>query len=302
MESKETRSASIELFIAMVISGSIGLFVVKSGQIPTNVVFFRCAIALLCLAPYCFWRGYIRRDYFAPRILLPIVIAGVLMVANWVLLFKAFPLTSISLATIVYHINPFIVMLLGMIFLRQLVTRNDIAWTCLAFIGLIFTMNSDGALAMPSGSEAYGLVLVLFATSMYAGTVILTKLTGNTPPAFIILIQTFVGTLVLLPFADFSSFPQSPQQWIFIVTLGVLHTFVLYCLVFSAYQKLSVSVIAILSFVYPISTVVFDYFFFDHLITYWQIFGAALIFLGTIGIKMSWNILPAARSSKTTTN
>src|SRR5690606_1008098 len=104
-------------------------------------------------APYCLWRGFVRREYFAPKVLLPIVTAGILMVANWVLLFKAFPLTSISLATIVYHINPFIVMLFGMVFLGQLVSRNDIAWTVLAFIGLIFTMNTNGGLSIPNASE-----------------------------------------------------------------------------------------------------------------------------------------------------
>ncbi|MFP3541481.1 EamA family transporter, partial [Pseudomonas sp. SIMBA_044] len=85
--------------------------------------------------------------------------------------------------------------------------------------------------------------------SLYAGTVILTKLTKNTPPALIVMIQTFVGIFVLLPFADFSALPETSSQWGYIITLGVIHTFLLYCLIFSAYQKLNVSVIAILSFV-----------------------------------------------------
>ena len=292
METKPTHTGSLELFIAMIISGSIGVLIIKSGQQPANVVFFRCVFAFLCLAPYCLYRGYIKRGFFKMHTLLPIVIAGILMVVNWVLLFKAFPLTSISLATLVYHINPFIVMLLGTVFLGQLVTRNDLAWTGLAFAGLALTMNTNGSFSLPSRSESLGLLLVLCATSLYAGTVILTKLTKNTPPALIVMIQTFVGIFVLLPFADFSALPETSYQWGCIITLGVIHTFLLYCLIFSAYQKLNVSVIAILSFAYPISTVVFDYLFFDHLITYWQVIGATLILLSTIGMKMTWKILP----------
>ena len=297
METKPSaRQGSIELFVAMVISGSIGLFVIKSEQSPANVVFFRCAFAFMCLAPFCLWRGYIKREYFKISTLLLVVVAGVFMVVNWVLLFKAFPLVSISLATIVYHINPFIVMLLGALFLGQLVTLNDIAWAGVAFVGLLLVMNINGGLGgfdLPGRSEVLGLALVLCATSLYAGTVILTKMTINTPPAFIVMIQTFVGVFILMPFTDFTALPGTLYQWWYVVALGVIHTFLLYCLIFSAYQKLDISIIAVLSFVYPVSTVFFDYVFFDHLISYWQLSGAALILLSAVGMKMSWKLLPA---------
>lgn len=298
MKTKESTSASIELFIAMLISGSIGVLVVKSEQPAINVVFFRCAIAFLCLAPYCYFRGLIHSNYWTPRILIPISVAGILMISNWVLLFMAFPLTSISLATLVYHINPFIVMVLGAVFLRQNVTRNDVAWAGLAFVGLALTVNSGSGLAFPSGSEAYGLLLVLIASSLYAGTVILTKLTKDVSPAFIVLVQTGIGALILLPFTDLSESPKTVQQWGLILTLGVVHTFILYCLIFSAYQKLSIAVISIFSFIYPLSTIVFDYVFFNHLINAWQGAGALLILLGTVGIKLGWNILRNVNTTK----
>lgn len=300
MDSKRSCFGTLELMLAMVISGSIGVFVIKSGQQPANVVFFRCACAFLCLVPYCYWRGYLRAKYFKVNILLPVVIAGVLMVINWVLLFKAFPVTTISLATIVYHVNPFVVMLLSVVFLRQSITRNDIAWSVLAFVGLLLAMSNNGKFILPGYSERMGLLLVLCATTLYAGTVILTKLTGDTPPALIVMIQTLVGVFILFPFADFSALPGSAVEWEFIVALGVVHTFVLYCLVFSAYQKLDISVIAIMSFIYPVSAVVFDYLFFDYVITYWQVAGAALIFLGTVGIKLAWKIIPATTRKKNT--
>ncbi len=289
--------------IAMLISGSIGLLVVKSEQPAINVVFFRCAIAFMCLAPYCYIRGFIRSAYWTLPILIPVTVAGILMICNWVLLFMAFPLTSISLATLVYHINPFIVMLLGAAFLKQGVTRSDMTWAGLAFVGLGFTVNSGSSLAFPSASEAYGLLLVLIATSLYAGTVILTKRTKDVPPAFIVLVQTGVGALLLLPFTDLSDSPQTLQQWGFILTLGIVHTFILYCLIFSAYQKLSIAMISILSFFYPLSTIVFDYLFFNQLISLWQGFGALLILLGTLGIKLGWNFFrnvnPTLNSQKT---
>ncbi|EPO8329522.1 DMT family transporter, partial [Acinetobacter baumannii] len=46
----------------------------------------------------------------------------------------------------------------------------------------------------------------------------------------------------------------------------------------------------ILSFIYPISTIVIDYFFFDHVLTSTQVLGAGLILLGVLGVKLHWNI------------
>ncbi|HBO4577440.1 TPA: EamA/RhaT family transporter, partial [Acinetobacter baumannii] len=46
---------TLEMVVAMLLSGSIGLFVIKSGQSPFNIVFFRCLISALCLIPICYF-------------------------------------------------------------------------------------------------------------------------------------------------------------------------------------------------------------------------------------------------------
>ncbi len=48
---------TLEMVVAMLLSGSIGLFVIKSGQSPVNIVFFRCLISALCLIPICYFYG-----------------------------------------------------------------------------------------------------------------------------------------------------------------------------------------------------------------------------------------------------
>ena len=39
--------SSLELTFAMILSGTIGYFVISSGQVFWNVVFFRCAIGAM---------------------------------------------------------------------------------------------------------------------------------------------------------------------------------------------------------------------------------------------------------------
>ena len=55
----------------------------------------------------------ILEKYTSVKELFLMVTSGLLIIFNWVLLFAAFPKTSISLATIVYHVNPFVILFLG---------------------------------------------------------------------------------------------------------------------------------------------------------------------------------------------
>lgn len=80
------------------------------------------------------------------------------------------------------------------------------------------------------------------------------------------------------------------NQWVFIICLGVVHTALLHFLTYSAVQKIPLNNIAILSFIYPTSTIIIDYLFFDHLLTSYQIIGGILILIGVLGIELHWNV------------
>lgn len=282
------RIGTIEMVIAMLLSGSIGLFVIKSGQSPINIVFFRCLIAALCLISLCYFYGHFSKKYFNIKDRMFMVISGLLIVFNWALLFAAFPKTSISLATIVYHINPFIILFLGAILFKDNIKKNDIAWTVLAFIGLIIIIGLGNFKF--DFNQLFGLVLVLIATTLYSISVLITKKLNNTPPLLLVLIQAISGAIALFPFANLIDLSPTENQWIFIICLGVVHTALLYFLMYSAIKKIPLNNIAILSFIYPISTILIDYLFFDHLLTSLQFIGSTFILISVLGIKLHWNI------------
>jgi drug/metabolite transporter (DMT)-like permease len=288
MRNNRESLGTLEMVIAMIISGSIGLFVIKSGESPANIVFFRCAIACACFIPLCMFNGLFRFENFQLKKLALMVISGWLLVFNWILLFKAFPLTSISLATIVYHVNPFIIIFLGALIFREKFPAADTVWIGLGFIGILVIVGIDGASL--SEQQYAGLALVLLATSLYSGSVLIAKKLAGTPPLLIVFVQTFAGALITYPLTSSLGQGISPVQWQFIVSLGVVHTALLYWLIYSAIAKLDLSSVAILSFCYPISTVIIDYVFFDHVISMQQAIGAALILIATIGVKLHWKI------------
>ena len=64
--SRESRGA-VELTTAMLLSGTLGVFVVESGASSFNVVFFRCVFGTLFLALYCLVRGFFKNHGFTPK-------------------------------------------------------------------------------------------------------------------------------------------------------------------------------------------------------------------------------------------
>ncbi|MCW5223352.1 DMT family transporter [Verminephrobacter aporrectodeae subsp. tuberculatae] len=287
-EKRKEWRGTIEMAVAMLVSGSIGLFVIKSGQAPENVVFFRCAIACVCVLPICLFHGRKCRENMTSRKLAWMVVSGLFVVFNWIFLFNAFSMMSISLATIVYHVNPFIILLAGAFVFREKIALSDGVWTVLAFIGLLTIVGfGDARLAL---QEFAGIGLVLLATSLYSGSVLIAKKLSGIPPLFIVFVQTLAGALATFPITSITTMHPDVQQWQFIVALGVVHTAFLYWLIYSAISKIGLGTVAILTFLYPVSTVVIDYLFFDHVISIGQSIGAMLILVSAVGVKLHWRM------------
>ncbi|WP_282609687.1 DMT family transporter [Pelagibius sp. Alg239-R121] len=284
----------LEMAAAMAIAGSIGVFALESQQPPFTVVFYRCLFGALSLGAYCLYRGVFRQVPYSVRNLALICIGGAFLVYNWVLMFEALRLTSISIVTIVYHVNPFIILLLGIVFFAERIDRHKLGWTLFAFLGLISVIGIPDAF---EGDYIQGIVFTLLATTLYSFTIVFSKWVTGVPPAFIAFVQVSVGVLLVLPFVDFAQVPVG-RQWFFLISLGVLHTGVEYVLLYSAFQKLSMALIAILSFVYPVVAIGLDYAVYGHLLSFQQIIGVVMIALATLGVRLGWKLtLPGRKAA-----
>ena len=101
------RRGSFEMTAAMLISGTIGWFVLVSGQPVLDVVFWRCVIGAPVLLVVCAALSMLRGT-LTPRLLAFAALGGVAIVLNWLLLFAAYSRASIAIATAVYNTQPFI--------------------------------------------------------------------------------------------------------------------------------------------------------------------------------------------------
>ncbi|MER6028577.1 DMT family transporter [Streptomyces sp. NPDC001851] len=276
-----------QLTTAMMLSGTLGVFVVESGAPPFDVVFFRVLFGALALGGYVTARGWLRDHGFTPRTLGLAVLGGVFIVFNWVLLFQSYRNTSISVATVVYHTQPFYVVLLGALLFRERLTAAKAGWIAVAFAGLILVSGVTPGDFAGGGSYLTGIGQALAAALLYGLSTLVTKRITGVRPHLIALVQVLVGIPLLLPFADFGAMSGTGWGWGWLAGLGLIHTGVMYVLMYAAYAKLPTSKIAVLAFVYPAVAMVMDWAVYGHHIGLVQALGVPLIVTASLKVTLA---------------
>lgn len=273
-----------QMILAMLISGSIGAFVLLSGLPVTEVVFWRCLIGAMAL--FIFIR--ISRKPFSQLTrftLLLAILGGVALVVNWLLLFAAYERISIGLSTVVYNTQPFMLVLMGM-FLGERVSLVKWGWLVLAFGGVVILLSSELNGAQGEGWLA-GIGLAMGAAFFYALTAIIARRLKSVAPQHIAFIQVLTGVVMLLPFAHQPAL-SADFPWPILLALGVVHTGIMYQLLYSAIQKLPTPVTGSLSFIYPVVAIIVDNVVFGHSLNITQLAGGALILFAAAGNNLGW--------------
>ncbi|WP_322010491.1 DMT family transporter [Paraburkholderia sp. J12] len=292
MATTEIRRGAVEMIVAMLMSGTIGWLVVASRQPTINVVFLRCVLGGATLALICTALGLLRRAYFTPRMVLLAMLGGAAIVANWVLLFAAYSRASISMATAVYNTQPFMLVGLGALLLRERVSASTLAWLAVAFVGLVCVVEVQPAVLAVPGEYLQGVACAAGAAFLYAVSSIITRHLKGTPPHLIALVQVVFGALALAPFIHYDTLPATPLHWAQIATLGVVHTGIMYVLLYGAIQKLPTAMTGALSFIYPVVAILVDWLAFGQRLSWIQIAGAVLILMAAAGVNLGWRIVP----------
>lgn len=273
-----------QMSLAMIISGSIGVFVLLSGLPVIDVVFWRCLIGALTLLGFI----YLSRRPFSQLTRLTLLLAilgGIALVINWLLLFAAYARISIGMATVVYNTQPFMLVLMGML-AGERVALVKWGWLTLAFFGVVILLSSE--LMQAHGSQlATGIALALGAAFFYALTAMIARKLRPLAPEHIAFIQVIVGTIMLLPLVHAPDFTAA-FPWRYLLILGIVHTGMMYQLLYSAIQKLPTPITGSLSFIYPLVAMVVDYLVFHHALTPVQLIGGLLILLAAAGNNLGW--------------
>lgn len=278
------RRGTWEMVAAMAISGTIGWLVVSSGQRIVDLLFWRCLLGALTLLAFC----------AALRLLRPLpwkvlgiaAVGGVAIVCNWLLLFAAYAHAPISIATVVYNTQPFMLVALSALLLRERFSAASIAWLALAFGGVLLVAQAKPSHTPQGANYLWGIALALGAAFLYAIAALVAKRLKGTAPHVIALIQMTVGCAMLAPWALRSGWPSEPQAWAAFGAIGVVYTGVMYILLYGALQKLPTALAGALSFIYPLVALLVDHVAFGVRLGPAQWLGAAAIFAAVAGLNV----------------
>lgn len=285
------RNGRMDMIVAMVLSSMIGVFVLESGQQPINVVFFRCLIGAACLLLYCLYKGSFKEFRPSLKQLMLLLIGGTALVLNWIALFTSFARGSIGISTVVYHVQPFFLLFAGALFFGERITLSRLCWLLLCFIGAVLIINPWGVDLKRHPDYLISCAYALLAAMLYAVTTIMTKHLTGIKPHLIALMQMSLGLVVALPLTNFQALPMHTMQWGSLAILGVVHSCVMYILLYAAYQKLPTSSIAVLSFIYPVGAMLVDFLAYGHTLSWLQLAGAVLILSAALANNL--NLSPA---------
>jgi RarD protein len=291
-------SAMLQLFIAEVLIGSVGVFAHEGGQDPITTVFFRCVFGSAFLLAWGIARGQLRGVFGDSALLRAAVLSGVLLVLNWVALFAGMARSSIGVATLVYHFFPFAMIVIAAVFFGERAHAADLAWTALAFVGVACAADPLKLFAGAGADYALGIALTFVAAILCGASLLLSRRISRERPLLVVLVQCLAGVAMLAPFADVGAVAHAGPHWLWLAGLGLVHSGICYVLFYSAYPRLPVTTIAVMAFIYPVVTLLLDYVLYARTLQPVQIAGIVLIVLGTLGVNLKWR-LPQPASART---
>lgn len=275
-------SAMIKMTLSMAIFGSIGFFTIQTGIPAVELVFVRCICATLFLGGLWILLKQHKTEKWSRKEVLQTMICGVFLVLNWVFLFKAFEVMSITVSITLYNLAPIIVLILGALFLKERMSLSNLLAVLVCFIGSVFIIGIQNVQSWTDFTGS-GFGWALLSAFCYAMTMLLGKGIDNLSAYTTTYIQTTIGIFVLLPFIDFQEFVGlTTSNWAYILGTGLIHTGFVYYLFFDSLRKLPTIIISALVFVDPVVAILLDTVILDFRPTLLQTVGIVFVFGGII--------------------
>ena len=265
--------------LAMLIFGTNGYLVAHLSLQGSQIVLVRTLIGGLLLTAIVLLRGGF--DWEAVRAeWRDLLFCGVALGLNWVALFTAYRLLNVSLATLIYYAGPMLVLLFSPLLFRESLTPQKIAAVAIVAAGLFCITGSITS----AGMSLTGLLAAVLSALFYASLIIFNKRivkTGGMQTAALELDVAFVVVLIYVLLT--AGIPRPLKTDIpYLLVLGLVNTGIAYMLYFTGLQKLPGQSVALISYVDPVSALVFSALLLLETMTPLQVLGAVLIIGGAL--------------------
>jgi drug/metabolite transporter (DMT)-like permease len=285
-------NGNLRVVLAMALFGSIGVFV-KNINLPSmEIAFLRSAIASIALIMWAALFGGrkgkkgetgIKRLFEDRKSFFYLAVSGVLLGVNWVLVFQAYKFTTLSNANLVYYFSPVFVILFSPFLFNEKLTKVKVICVLIAVGGLAMILFNQPQNTGGNYNHLLGVAYALMGGSLYAVMIFLNKKIKGVSGPDRTIVQISAAALVLLPFVLYRNAIHITdiKMLIFILIIGLVHTAFGLSLYFSAMNDVKGQNIALLSYIDPISAVIWGVLIFHDSMTAFQILGGILIMVST---------------------
>ncbi|MEE3396071.1 MAG: DMT family transporter, partial [Succiniclasticum sp.] len=178
------------------------------------------------------------------------------------------------------YAGPMLVLLFSPWLFREALTKRKLTAIIIVAVGLLCI---TGSIAAGKLSMA-GLVTAVGSALFYAALIVFNKRiknTGGLQTAAIELDVAFVVVLLYVLFTSGFSYPLATDIP-YLLTIGLLNTGLAYFLYFSSMQRLPAQSVALISYIDPVSALLFSAWLLNENMTLLQIAGAVFIIGGAI--------------------
>ncbi|MDF2674664.1 MAG: transporter [Clostridiales bacterium] len=271
--------STIQIIISMIIWGSVGIFVKYINMPSLEIAFMRAAVAAVFLLIIGIFNRKKNKSIYSRKNLLLLLASGAAIGLNWVLLFQSYKYTTISNATLSYYFAPVFIMLLSPIVLKEKLTPVRLLSVFGALAGLFLILSNQSNVSMGQYNHRLGMVFGVLAAVLYAGVVLLNKYIKDFSGFDMTFIQITTAALVLLPFiiSRGQLHIEGSNILLLILVVGIVHTGIAYLIYFSAIKNVKAQSAAILSYIDPVSAILFGTLILSEPVNIIQILGGLLI-------------------------
>ena len=265
--------------VSLLIFGTNGVIAANIGLESAEIVCMRTVVggAALLLVMLLMRKGIdravLRREWAK------LLAAGVCLGVNWALLFEAYKLMSVSMATLTYYIAPVLVLLLSPVLLHEKQHARAYIGMAAAVAGLVLAVGVGD-----SGVTPRGLIVGLGSAVFYAALIIFNKKISGVSGLPLTVAEMLIAACVMVPYVLLTGgrvgFPADREGTLWLIFLCLVNTGLACLMYFTSMNRLPARAVALFGYVDPVSALIFSAVFLHESMGPVQILGAALVFAG----------------------
>ena len=268
--------------VAMLVFGTIGLFVKNIGFPSSFISFARALTGSIFIALFMLVSGHGLDKKSVLKNLKLLIPSGIAMAFNWICLFEAYRFTGVAVGTLCYYMAPVIVVILSPVFLKEKLTAINITSVLAAVVGAVLI----SGVVSGSAKSAKGILLGLAAAALYSTVVMINKFVKNLSPIETTFVQLSTAAVTMIPYIllteDITTFVFDRRSVIFTLIVGVFHTGIVYMIYFSSVQKIPAQTTAVFSYIDPVTAIILSAVVLGERLDAVQLIGTFLILAATL--------------------